>query len=277
MKTNIPASVIVALFLCSCSKAPDNTQSANPAPATPIPVSSTPAPSSPVFPDKVSLVRAIYGSSGAEADVTAQVSAMFRAGQNSIPADGRAFGVAGHGNKLTVVFAGPSGNFQVVASDGQFVTVPPTTTIVRNSRLAPEGVYFLLRYTSITTDDGVIGFTPGTRFTMLKNNGTSMHVTDGKNEVDIPADLLTNDLDVAADAFAQDAAAMAALNAANARQAQAAADAAAAAANASGTQQVKTSTAPATFANPLDKPAYDQHASMPPGYWDIYHHWHSNY
>ena len=64
-------------------------------------------------------------------------------------------------------------------------------------RLAPEGTYFLLQRSSLTTDSGVIGFAPGTKVTLVGRNGSAITVTDGQYQLDVEASQLTNDLDVA--------------------------------------------------------------------------------
>jgi len=65
-------------------------------------------------------------------------------------------------------------------------------------RLAPEGTYFLLQPASLTTSAGVIGFWPGAKVTLIKQDGSSSTVTDGEHQFDIESSHLTNDLDIAA-------------------------------------------------------------------------------
>jgi|SRR5919201_1704796 hypothetical protein len=64
-------------------------------------------------------------------------------------------------------------------------------------RLAPEGTYFLLQRSSLTTNSGVIGFAPGTKVTLVGRNGSTITVTDGKYQLNVEASQLTNDLAIA--------------------------------------------------------------------------------
>ena len=66
--------------------------------------------------------------------------------------------------------------------------------------LAPDGVFYVLKRISITTDSGVIGIPVGTKVTRLKP-GPPMRVTNGEREFDVQADAVTNDLDIAAQTF----------------------------------------------------------------------------
>ncbi|MBV9127280.1 MAG: hypothetical protein JO117_04260, partial [Verrucomicrobia bacterium] len=85
-------------------------------------------------------------------------------------------------------------------------TPSPTPNIVRATpppapeptpRLAPEGVFFLTQYVSLTTRSGVIGFEPGQRVKFVRGKETTLIVTDGKYEIEVTPDQLTNDLDLA--------------------------------------------------------------------------------
>lgn len=274
MKKSAFLAVILAGLLCSCGKQLQNTQAPE---ATPAPgANAAPQPQVLQFPDKVSVVRAVYGPQGGESDVTAQVAAILISGQSTVKADGNVFGITsapGQVNTLTILFSGATGNFEVSANDGQVITIPSTTTVVRNPRLASDGTYFLLRYTSVTTDDGVLGFNPGTKFKLVQNNGSTIRVTDGHDTIDVPSNALTNDLDVAEAAYAQDAAAMATLKEwmaeqKSAEQAREAADAEAA--RSAAPQQVRryvVTTPPApSDPNPLDKGAYHQQSAFPAGF-----------
>ena len=78
-------------------------------------------------------------------------------------------------------------------------TASPTEIL--QPRLAPKGIFFLLQHTSVVTDDGVAGLNPGTVVKMISDGGATLHVTDGKEELDVPKNILTNDLDVADAAF----------------------------------------------------------------------------
>ncbi len=87
---------------------------------------------------------------------------------------------------------------------------PPTPAlnpsyVVREHRLAPPGTLYLVAYASKTTDSGVIGFKPGTKVALLKDNGDTIRVAGGMHEIEVPAEYLTNDLDLAALASRRDA------------------------------------------------------------------------
>jgi uncharacterized membrane protein len=86
-------------------------------------------------------------------------------------------------------------------------------------RPAPEGVYFLLRSASITTDSGIVGLHPGTELHLLRDDGPTLHLSFGNAELDVNKTAVTNDLNVAEAAFANDAAAQANLAAWGQRQA----------------------------------------------------------
>jgi hypothetical protein len=64
-------------------------------------------------------------------------------------------------------------------------------------RLAPEGTYFLLQRASFIADSTIVGFPPGTKVHMVKQDGSTSTVTDGEHDFDIPSSQLTNDLDIA--------------------------------------------------------------------------------
>lgn len=75
---------------------------------------------------------------------------------------------------------------------------PIAKTTPLPSNLAPNGTYFLLRYHSVTTDIGVIGFAPGTKVSLVRKSGQTIRVTDGQLEFDMSAGEVTNNLDIAA-------------------------------------------------------------------------------
>jgi hypothetical protein len=82
---------------------------------------------------------------------------------------------------------------------------PVAQVVVPTRHLAPPGIFFLTNYRSITTSTGVIGFAAGTKVSLIRNDGKTMRVSDGRSEFDVPADELTNDLDIAARAASGDA------------------------------------------------------------------------
>lgn len=81
------------------------------------------------------------------------------------------------------------------APPARAVAAPP---IPRQKRLAPEGTLFLLQRASITTDSAIVGFAPGTKVSLVKQDGPTSTVTTGEYNFDLPSSQLTNDLDIAA-------------------------------------------------------------------------------
>jgi hypothetical protein len=88
--------------------------------------------------------------------------------------------------------------------------------------LAPPGTYYVIQRVSVTTDSGITGIAPGTRVTMV-SPGPPMRVTDGQNQFEVQPDQVTNDMDIAAQAYYADRNAQAAANAAGAQAVQASA------------------------------------------------------
>jgi len=79
---------------------------------------------------------------------------------------------------------------------------PARSLVAKQPRLAPEGTYFLLQRASLKIDSGVIGFTPGTKVTLVDRNDSMSTVSDGQYQFSVASSQLTNDLDVA-DSVAQ--------------------------------------------------------------------------
>lgn len=67
----------------------------------------------------------------------------------------------------------------------------------KEPRLAPEGVFYLVRKVSVTTDSGISSAHPGTRVTLVREEDGKMIVHDGRMEFAVQQDFLTNDLDEA--------------------------------------------------------------------------------
>src|SRR5215469_7599799 len=64
--------------------------------------------------------------------------------------------------------------------------------------LAPDGVYFTMRYFSVPTAHGITGIAPGTKVVRVRDDGSALRVRTGGVEFEATAQDLTNDLDVAA-------------------------------------------------------------------------------
>jgi hypothetical protein len=65
-------------------------------------------------------------------------------------------------------------------------------------RLAPDGVYFTMRYFSVPNAHGITGIAPGTKVVRVRDDGSVLRVRTGDVEFEATAQDLTNDLDVAA-------------------------------------------------------------------------------
>lgn len=67
--------------------------------------------------------------------------------------------------------------------------------------LAPEGTYYLTRYTSVPTPTGPIGLLPGQELRVVREAGARVIVTAsavaGSRELDVPRSSMTDDLDLA--------------------------------------------------------------------------------
>lgn len=96
-------------------------------------------------------------------------------------------------------------------------TPPPTPTPVVH-RYAPAGVYYVTEDITVRLKAGLAGIPIGTPIKVLKDNGETLHATDGTNEFDIKKSQVTNDLDDAAAITKRAAAAQAADDDARAAQ-----------------------------------------------------------
>ena len=94
--------------------------------------------------------------------------------------------------------------------------LPTPTPVVHH--YAPEGTYFVTEDITVHLKAGLAGIIAGTPVKMLKDNGDTLHATDGTNEFDLKKSQVTNDLDIAADVAKRAAAANAAADAATAQQ-----------------------------------------------------------
>ena len=66
--------------------------------------------------------------------------------------------------------------------------------------LAPEGIFYMVEYSSVRTNRGIVGFQPGLEVRLMgvnKENGT-LTVSDGQYAVEVGPMQITNDLDIAA-------------------------------------------------------------------------------
>lgn len=62
-------------------------------------------------------------------------------------------------------------------------------------RRCPEGVFYLVRKVSVTSDSGVMSAHPGTRVTFVREENGKIIVNNGEMDIPVMQDHLTNDLD----------------------------------------------------------------------------------
>jgi hypothetical protein len=85
--------------------------------------------------------------------------------------------------------------------DGERVINNLSTSVRHRLRphLAPDGVYFTMRYFSVANAHGITGIVPGTKVVRVRDDGSVLRVrTGGDVEFEAAPQDLTNDLDVAA-------------------------------------------------------------------------------
>jgi hypothetical protein len=156
------------------------------------------------------IAHATYGVEGAQMDVTQKVQAAVAGGQTNIRASNSFFGkdpAFGKVKTLSVTFVQRGVQYQTTAREGEQLSFAQPNVDQSNiapiqepqqRRLAPEGTFYLIERASLKTASGVVGFAPGTRVRVVQDKGETFSVTDGSTTFDVPADELTNDLDLAA-------------------------------------------------------------------------------
>ena len=171
--------------------------------------------------DPPQIVQATYGAGDVQMDVTEKLQTAIANGQTNIRATNSFFGkdpIFGKVKTLSVIFVQGGVQYQTTAREGEQLSfaqsnvaqsnVPqqapstpadaPATQPTQQRRLAPEGVFFLTERMILRSNSGVVGFAPGTRVRVVQDKGETFSVTDGSTTFDVPADELTNDLDLAA-------------------------------------------------------------------------------
>ncbi len=94
----------------------------------------------------------------------------------------------------------PAPQTKKIEAETPKVEAEPPMPLAPVKRLAPEGVFYAVQAFSVMTEDGVRGIRAGTPVKLVKDNGTTIRVTDGKQEFDAKREHLTNDLDLASQA-----------------------------------------------------------------------------
>jgi hypothetical protein len=168
--------------------------------------------------DSVQIVQATYGAGETQMDVTEKLQTAMANGQTNIRATNSFFGkdpIFGKVKTLSVTYVQGGVQYQTTAREGEQLSfaqskvaqsnVPqqppsaPATQPTQQHRLAPEGVFFLTERMILRSNSGVAGFAPGTRVRVVQDKGETFGVvTDDSTTFDVPADELTNDLDLAA-------------------------------------------------------------------------------
>ena len=102
----------------------------------------------------------------------------------------------------------PSAFAQQSASSDQAVKNETVHSNAPDRHLAPRDSFYTMDYASARTDKGVEGFPPGTEVKLVSVNreAHTLTVTDGRANVELPPDKLTNDIDIGAMVRANDAA-----------------------------------------------------------------------
>jgi hypothetical protein len=87
---------------------------------------------------------------------------------------------------------------------------------ISSAKASDSETFWLIQRVSITTSAGVTGIPPGTKVTMIKDNGMNLTVTDGTNTFEVSRAVVTTDAAAAQQAASNDYSAQVAL--ANARE-----------------------------------------------------------
>lgn len=70
---------------------------------------------------------------------------------------------------------------------------------IPHKHLAPDGTFFLLQRVTKPTEFGVYSLGPGSEVHRVAQQGSTLTVSDGRQQFDVAASQLTNDLDMAAE------------------------------------------------------------------------------
>ena len=172
--------------------------------------------------DSPQIVQATYGVGGVQMDVTEKIQSLVQSDQTNVRVGNHLFGkdpIFGKVKTLSVDYLANGVQYHTDIHEGgqlsfsqsnlpaqsdvaaQVPSTPadaPSTQPTRQRRLAPEDVFFLTERMILRSNSGVVGFAPGTRVRVKQDKGETFSVTDGSTTFDVPADKLTNDLDLAA-------------------------------------------------------------------------------
>ena len=168
---------------------------------------------------QLEIIKAIYAGGDVQKDVTSILSKQVRNGQLQFNVENGPFGgdpFFGKVKTLTVLYRNADGDFSITANEGEKLTIPNSKALAiapakqvpavqdetgtkqaGSGRLAPDGVFFLIERTKVTTDSGIAVFAQGTRVELVSDSALSVKVKVGDQEFEIDRSKLTNDLDIA--------------------------------------------------------------------------------
>ena len=190
----------------------------------------------------LTILNAVYSGGNVQRDVTPFLSKQVRGGQVQFDVGNHTLGgdpYFGKTKTLTVLYRIASGDFTITANEGERLVIPnskavrvapanqilatqtPSSSSSQTSpvaieqpasrRLAPDGIYYLLQRTSVSTDSGIASIPPGTRVERVGESDGKLKVKAGEQEFEIEKSLLTNDLDIATATASQDSQRLAAV------------------------------------------------------------------
>jgi hypothetical protein len=169
--------------------------------------------------ETLQILQATYGVDATQIDVTQQVQALVQRGQSNVRVGNHLFGrdpMFGKTKTLSVFFAVNGIQYRSNIREGeplvltqpsnQSVAISQTATaqVPATPRLAPDGVYFLTGSTSVIKDGALIGLHAGTSIQFLRDDGRTVHARWEDAELDVDKSIITNDLNVAQAAVAND-------------------------------------------------------------------------
>ncbi len=178
---------------------------------------------------QLTILKAIYTGGDVQRDVTPVLTKQVRDGEVQFEVSNEPLGgdpCFGKVKTLTVLYRNASGDFTITANEGERLIIPnlkalplsatnnqasvnqnqatnlPQSTPVEStqstaSRLAPDGIYYLVERVKVRTSDGLIALPPGTRVERVSDSITTLKVKAGEQEFEVSKSSLTNDLDVA--------------------------------------------------------------------------------
>jgi hypothetical protein len=129
------------------------------------------------------------------------------------------FEKANHCHSLQLLLSNRPFAPQTQATQTEAAASPPgASATVASEDLAPGTALWLIQRMSVTTKTGVIGISPGSKVTVIKDNSPTITVSDGTDTFDVPRTQLTTDPAIAQSAATADYASQVALAKAEEKQ-----------------------------------------------------------